>query len=307
MEHNEYNEQNVQNVQNEQTEQDKEQEKDKIEQSGSNVRFYLPTLMRMGELHVRLVAVEAGSMTGEGYLQRVHDVVEQIPMMINALTQHELKEIHVISKTFKEIGALDLSQKLGKVAASGLTDDVVSELIASLTEFHKKITGIQDPPKSLLGTEEGVHNPDYAKLLKNKLPLVLTALDKFERERKLRVLAVDDALIVLRNVQSILSDQYTVYAMTKPTMVTTLLAHVVPELFLLDYKMPDISGFELLSMIRSLPEHSDTPIIFLTGMRDEHSFTDAVKLGACDYIVKPFKVETITEKVAKHIVRKKTF
>jgi CheY-like chemotaxis protein len=271
------------------------------------IRFYLPTLMRTGELHVRLVAVEAGEMTGEDYLKRLSDLLERIPDLINALNNQQLREIRALSKNFKDIGAMDLSQKLGKAANSELTEAVVADLIANLAEFHKKITNIQDPPKSLLGSDEGVHDPEYVKLLQNKLSLVLTALDKEERERKLRILAVDDALIVLRNITSILGEEYKVYAMTKPAMVSALLAHVVPELFLLDNKMPEISGFDLVPIIRANPEHAETPIIFLTGMRNEESFSEAVKLGACDYIVKPFKVETITAKVAKHIVRKKTF
>jgi CheY-like chemotaxis protein len=271
------------------------------------IHFYLPTLMRTGELHIRLVAVEAGDMTGADYLKRLAELLERIPTVISDLNNHKLREILALSKSFKEVGALDLSQKLGKVANHDMTDAVVADLIADLAEFHNKITNLQDPPKSLLGSDEGIHDPAYVKLLESKLPLVLTALDKEERERKLRVLAVDDAMIVLRNITSILGEEYKVYAMTKPAMVNNLLTHVVPELFLLDYKMPEISGFDLVPIIRANPEHAETPIIFLTGIRNEESFSEAVKLGACDYIVKPFKVETITEKVAKHIVRKKAF
>jgi len=76
---------------------------------------------------------------------------------------------------------------------------------------------------------------------------------------------------------------------------------------LLDYKMPELNGFELVPIIRSFEEHKDTPIIFLTSMGTKGNISVAAMLGAVDFVVKPFDSDTLHEKIAKHIVKKNLF
>ena len=132
-------------------------------------------------------------------------------------------------------------------------------------------------------------------------------MDNEEAVRKLRILAIDDSPVILRTITSILSDEYKVYEMTNPTMLEKFLEQITPELFLLDYKMPELSGFDLVPVIRSYKEHKNTPIIFLTSMGTVDHVSAALALGACDFIVKPFQGNILREKIAKHIVRKKLF
>jgi len=125
-------------------------------------------------------------------------------------------------------------------------------------------------------------------------------------KRKLLILAVDDSPIVLQSVSSILSGRYKVFTLPKPAELEKVLQKLTPDLFLLDYKMPEVSGFELVPIIRSYEEHKDTPIIFLTSTGSMDNVTAAITLGASDYVVKPFNPVVLREKIAKHIVRKNT-
>jgi putative two-component system response regulator len=120
----------------------------------------------------------------------------------------------------------------------------------------------------------------------------------------MRILAVDDDPIIIETISSLLGNEYKVFGMTNQTMLEKFLQQVIPDLFLLDYKMPGRSGFELIPIIRSFEDHKDTPIIFLTSMGTVDHVSAAAALGACDFIVKPFKDNMLREKVAKHIVRK---
>ena len=65
--------------------------------------------------------------------------------------------------------------------------------------------------------------------------------------------------------------------------------------------MPTYNGFELIPMIRELPGYEDTPIIMLTSEGNLSHIKEAISLGACDFIVKPFKEDELNEKIAKHI------
>jgi len=114
------------------------------------------------------------------------------------------------------------------------------------------------------------------------------------------VLAVDDSPDILKTVHAILRDLYKVYTLPKPEKLQDILREIKPVLFLLDYKMPTLSGLDLIPIIRGFPEHKDTPIIFLTSEGTIDHLTAVIGLGACDFIVKPFKVDVLLEKIAKH-------
>jgi len=121
-----------------------------------------------------------------------------------------------------------------------------------------------------------------------------------EDDRKM-ILAVDDAPDILKTIHLALHDTYKVHTLTNPEKLKALLQTLTPELFLLDYKMPTISGFDLIPIIRGFPQHKSTPIIFLTSESAADCFTEAIRLGACDYVIKPFDTEMLREKIARHI------
>jgi len=118
-----------------------------------------------------------------------------------------------------------------------------------------------------------------------------------------RVLAVDDVPTMLRAVSHALSDRCKVYMLSKPAEVRDFLGKIKPDLILLDYNMPEISGFELIPIIREFPEHQETPIIFMTTEGTVENVSEAMNLGASDFIVKPFSTKDLRSKVAKYIRR----
>jgi len=127
--------------------------------------------------------------------------------------------------------------------------------------------------------------------------------DKEVRDDRPVVLAIDDAPDILKAVHSMLRDEYKVYTLPKPEKLKDFLSKTTPDLFLLDYQMPGISGFDLIPVIREFSEHKDTPIIFLTSEGTVERLTVAVDLGVSDFIVKPFDVDVLRSKVAKSLRR----
>ena len=115
------------------------------------------------------------------------------------------------------------------------------------------------------------------------------------------ILAIDDAPDILRTVHSLLKDEYKVYTLTEPGKLKEMLEDLTPDLFLLDYSMPELSGFDLMPIIRSFPKHKDTPVIYLTSIISADFYNLAVRLGACDYIIKPIIAERLREKIRSHI------
>jgi len=71
------------------------------------------------------------------------------------------------------------------------------------------------------------------------------------------------------------------------------------SLALLDIMIPYISGFELISHIRSLPDWNDTAVIMLSGKSQEKDIIKALDAGANDYIVKPFQPGEVLARIRK--------
>jgi len=70
------------------------------------------------------------------------------------------------------------------------------------------------------------------------------------------------------------------------------------DTILLDLILPDISGYEVLSRIRSF---SQTPIIIVTVTRSPEDVTRAISLGANDFVVKPFKQLELMSRIRQHV------
>jgi len=126
------------------------------------------------------------------------------------------------------------------------------------------------------------------------------SLDKDDDTRP-RILAIDDVVSILKTIKAALHTNYIVHTISKPESVLDFLQLRKPDLILLDYLMPTYNGFELIPKIRELSEHKNTPIIMLTSEGTISNIKEAISLGACDFIVKPFKENELNEKVAKHI------
>ncbi len=69
------------------------------------------------------------------------------------------------------------------------------------------------------------------------------------------------------------------------------------DLLILDWHLPDLSGFEVLVWIRANVEHR-VPILFVTNQRDERSLVEALTEGADDYVIKPVRVVELKARVA---------
>ncbi len=70
------------------------------------------------------------------------------------------------------------------------------------------------------------------------------------------------------------------------------------DLVISDWKMPNISGYDLLLWLRDNPLTKNIPFFMVTSVNDERLISKAVAAGANDYIIKPFAAEVLLDKVA---------
>ena len=117
-----------------------------------------------------------------------------------------------------------------------------------------------------------------------------------------KILAVDDTPANLEVISETLSDAgYTVVVAIDGERALKRLQNYQPDLILLDIQMPGIDGFETCRQIKSNPETSRIPIIFITAFADVESKVKGFSLGGVDYITKPFQEPEMLARVDTHL------
>ena len=118
-------------------------------------------------------------------------------------------------------------------------------------------------------------------------------------DEKLRIMVIDDDKVLLKNAAVLLSVNYSVSLYSNGNdALEALTGGTLPDLILLDVKMPGIDGYEVISRIRSNPRCAGIPVVFVTGLSDEEDELKGLQLGAADYIKKPFSQKILLARVS---------
>ncbi len=116
----------------------------------------------------------------------------------------------------------------------------------------------------------------------------------------LRILFIDDDEADHRTLRVILSDKFEVLSYFRGSLAVDRVREVHPDLILLDVDMPDIDGLTVLQGIAALPDAP--PVVILSGMRDVTLVVRAMRLGAVDYLVKPFRLLDLEQAIRYALV-----
>lgn len=119
---------------------------------------------------------------------------------------------------------------------------------------------------------------------------------------KPRILIVDDVSSNIHLLMNILKDDYTLIAATNGEKAISLAKmEPKPDLILLDVVMPDMDGYEVCSQLKANTQTSNIPIVFVTSLNSIEQQEEAVKVGAIDFITKPFSKDIVLHKVRTYI------
>jgi putative two-component system response regulator len=125
------------------------------------------------------------------------------------------------------------------------------------------------------------------------------------------IFIVDDDLTTLAVTEDALGDLYSVITLPSAEKLFHFLKKLIPDLILLDVMMPVMDGFAAIKKLKSHSAYADIPVIFLTGSDDVAVEADCFKLGAVDFIKKPYAELVLQRRVATHLnidglIREKT-
>lgn len=121
------------------------------------------------------------------------------------------------------------------------------------------------------------------------------------------VLIVDDVPRNLQLLRGILAPRH--FEVMLAASGEAALASVVvrrPDLILLDLMMPGTDGIEVCRRLKADPNTADIPVVFLTAANESEVAASAIRLGAVDYITKPFNTAELVARVRTHVALKRT-
>lgn len=114
------------------------------------------------------------------------------------------------------------------------------------------------------------------------------------------VLIVDDDDTIRDSLYELLSEEHSCHAAETAEKALEWLDKEVYDVVITDVSMPGLSGVELLGQVRQ--RYPNTPVIVITGIGDRGHAEGLIKLGAFDYLLKPFRLEDVEDSVNRAIL-----
>jgi CheY-like chemotaxis protein len=198
----------------------------------------------------------------------------------------EAREVHLM-----------LPRSDGEEAMNSHADPVFDGLFIGPINSSLLIRSLKDLPRpvSPAGGSPLMDLPDTSRL---QSPDVVSATPSLRRPCIL--LIDDDQLEILFLAGALEGDYEVIFAFDGVTALESAGRHL-PDLILLDVMMPGIDGFEVCRRLKADSRTKEIPVIFITGLSEAAAETKGLKMGAVDYISKPFHPAPLRARVDMHI------
>lgn len=270
---------------------------------------YDPQRLRMAVL----LAARAGSAIGRDGPSPVEFAVQARQIVaLESLLQHSLtrggERIEQLSDSLRQIEANvgEALEGFSRRVTSGSRGDLVAaENRAEFDREFKRLCDVEvrrplEAVSSLLDpVRQWVHtfNDELAPQLESARVLA----DLATRVRPL-ILMVDDDEFQHRLLQQLLSEAAVELTFAgSGTEALSLLRTHRPDLILMDFKLPDVSGVEVMRRLKLAPATAGIPVILITGTSTKEVLVESHKAGAVDFMVKPFDKNRLVDGINRHL------
>ena len=117
-----------------------------------------------------------------------------------------------------------------------------------------------------------------------------------------KILIVDDEINLVNMLQRLLKNLgYDISVAMDGRQALERANQFEPDLILLDIKMPDMDGIQVLKSLRSTPFFAERPIIVLSAKGQLHEINAGIEAGADTYLCKPVMFDEILTTVKRHL------
>jgi CheY-like chemotaxis protein len=200
--------------------------------------------------------------------------------------------------TVSRIPALLTVSPLGrKEAISGEPEPIFDDLFIGPINSSLLINSLKDLPRPV-----SVPGASPSITLSNTSPLQLPrVVSSTPSRRRPSILLIDDEYLDIMFLASTLEEDYEVIFASDGVTALESAACNMPDLILLDVMMPGIDGFEVCRRLKADNRTREIPVIFITGLSEAAAEAKRLRMGAVDYISKPFHPAPLKARVNMHI------
>jgi len=183
-------------------------------------------------------------------------------------------------------------------AINSHADPVFNDLFIGPINSSLLINSLKDLPRpvSAAGASALMNLPNASSPLQS--PGVVSATPA---RRKPCILLIDDNHLEIMFLASTLGEDYEVIFAFDGATALESAGRNLPDLILLDVMMPGIDGFEVCRRLKADDRTREIPVIFITGLSEAAAETKGLKMGAVDYISKPFNPAPLRARVNVHL------
>jgi len=239
---------------------------------------------------------------------RVHAVV-----MSDRIQDMDTEDLSVALKSIsmtKDIPQIIVASKMSNADGAGIAGRTTlpkpfrkRELLSVMAEEIEKSLNRKAETETGEPREE-ISRKESEKSIYSEKPGILDGGNS--SQRKQRILVVDDILVNIQLLIAALEKDYEIIpAANGKEAIRIAHSENKPDLVLLDVMMPEMNGYEVCQWLSEDSETKDIPVIFLTAMREVEDEEYGLKLGAVDYITKPFSIPIVKLKVKNQLAIKK--
>lgn len=267
-----------------------------------------------GELEIKLDLSLLWQSVSKKYHQRVETIAHVLrglqPGLIDEATQQQLlTEAHSLTGSLGSFGFNSVTVQCREMESilhdhADLSAQHIQQLQALMAQVQQTIA--QGLPRS----------PAVNPILTPELtPTTATAAqsspegqnNQKDQIAAAKLLIVDDDLAMLTLLQSLLQPWgFQMQLLSNVSSFWQVLEEFVPDLVLLDVKMPEISGLDLCQEIREAPRWHNLPIVCMSGYSDIDTIQEVFSVGADDYIRKPIVAPELVARVLSWLARART-
>ncbi|MCD8193144.1 MAG: ATP-binding protein [Tannerellaceae bacterium] len=174
------------------------------------------------------------------------------------------------------------------------------KLVGSLVKLHKGKIAFRSKPGE--GTEFNLTFPLHyeevdGEVIVSRVEATEPVASLTEIVEKPRILVVEDDPEMARYLELSLQPLYQVYLAGNGVEALRCCEEFQPQLLISDVMMPAMNGFELCRQVKENVKTSHIPFLLVTGLTDPQNVLEGIRLGAIDYIAKPFDQEVLKAKI----------
>ena len=197
-------------------------------------------------------------------------------------------------------GTISYESEEGKGTVFYITLPINKESFDQSQIDEKNKVDINKPTSAVLdlGNEESIFDKDFVltdKISKNEAPSPMkpTEISDSSDEDIYTILVVEDNVELLMLIKHLLSRKYRVETARNGGEAVEVIEKSEIDLIISDVMMPVMDGYELVKYVKNSVDYSHLPVILLTAKAQESDKMDALKVGADEYMTKPFKMKEL--------------